>query len=99
MLNDLEYPSVVQPWLRLRTAGIEVHIARHDRWRLPAESIAELVDARTRVVALSHVSYHSGWRHNLAALSAVAARPDALFVVDATQSLGVVPVPGPLPTW
>jgi cysteine desulfurase/selenocysteine lyase len=96
VLNDLEYPSVVQPWLRLREAGVEVRVARHVDWQLPADSIAALVDDRTRALVVSHVSYHSGWRHDLSALSAAAERVGALFVVDATQSLGVVPVPATL---
>lgn len=96
VVNDLEFPSVVQPWLRLRHAGIEVRVARHVDWRMPVEQVAALVDENTRVVAVSHVSYQTGWRHDLERLSAVAADAGALFVVDATQSLGVVPVPGTL---
>lgn len=96
VLNDLEYPSVVQPWLRLRELGIEVRIARHAEWELPAEAVSALVDQHTRALVVSHVSYHSGWRHDLAALSQAAGQVGATFVVDATQSLGVVPVPGRL---
>jgi cysteine desulfurase/selenocysteine lyase len=96
VLNDLEYPSVVQPWLRLREVGVEVRIARHVDWELPADRVTTLVDERTRALVVSHVSYHSGWRHDLAALGVAADRVGALFVVDATQSLGVVPVPATL---
>jgi cysteine desulfurase / selenocysteine lyase len=97
VVNDLEYPSVVQPWLRQRaTTGIEVRVARRDGWAMPVERIEAMVDDRTRVVCVSHVSYHTGWRHDLAALSAAAGRVGALFVVDATQALGVVPVPASL---
>lgn len=93
VVNDLEFPSVVQPWLRLRASGVELRVARHDNGQLPAGQITELIDERTRAVALSHVSYMSGWRHDLATLSAAAEAADALFIVDATQSLGVMPVP------
>ncbi len=96
VINDLEYPSVIQPWLRLASQGIEVRIARHDSWRLPAESIAALIDTRTKVVAVSHVSYVSGWRHDLAGISAAADRVGAFVMLDATQSLGAVRVPAHL---
>lgn len=97
VVNDLEFPSVVQPWLRLSGAdGVEVRVAEHDDFGLETDAIAALIDDRTRVVAVSHVSYHSGWRHDLAALSEIVASSGALFVLDATQSLGVVPVDGTL---
>lgn len=92
VINDLEYPSMVQPWLRLASKGIELRIARHESWRMPVESLAALVDNRTKVIAVSHVSYVTGWRHDLAAISALADRVGAFVLLDATQSLGVVPV-------
>lgn len=94
VLNDLEYPSVVQPWLLLKERGVEVRIAHHVGWRVSEQSIEALVDERTKVIATSHVSYMSGWRHDLGAISAIADRVGAFVLVDATQSLGVVPVPG-----
>lgn len=93
VLNDLEFPSVVLPWLGRRAAGVEVRVARHRNGRLPVEEITGLVDERTRAVVLSHVSYMSGWRHDVEALSSAIAGRDARIVLDATQSLGVVPVP------
>jgi cysteine desulfurase/selenocysteine lyase len=93
VLNDLEFPSVVQPWLRLAGKGIEVRVARHAGRELQAADIVSLLDERTRVVAVSHVSYQSGWRHDVAALSEAAAKVGALVLLDATQSLGALPVP------
>lgn len=94
VLNDLEYPSVVQPWLNMQGLGVEVRVAHHRDWTVSTESLASLVDARTRVIAVSHVSYMSGWRHDLQAIADVAQSVGAFVLVDATQSLGVVPVPG-----
>jgi len=94
VLNDLEYPSVVQPWLNMQRLGVEVRVAHHQDWTVSTETLANLVDARTRVIAVSHVSYLSGWRHDLRAIADVAASVGAFVLVDATQSLGVVPVLG-----
>lgn len=93
VLNDLEFPSVVQPWLRLAGEGIDIRVARHAGRALQAADIVSLLDGRTRVVAFSHVSYQSGWRHDVAALSEAAAKIGALVLMDATQSLGALPVP------
>jgi cysteine desulfurase / selenocysteine lyase len=54
--------------------------------------IEAAVSPRTRVVAISHVEYESGYRNDLAAIASLAHARDALFVVDASQSLGVVPI-------
>jgi cysteine desulfurase / selenocysteine lyase len=54
--------------------------------------IEEAIGPRTRVVAISHVEYESGFRNDLRALAALAHQRDALFVVDASQSLGVLPL-------
>lgn len=93
VLNDLEFPSVVQPWLRLARKGVEVRVARHTGTELQVADIVSLLDERTRVVAFSHVSYQSGWRHDVEALSRAAAKVGALVLMDATQSLGALPVP------
>jgi cysteine desulfurase / selenocysteine lyase len=93
VLNDLEYPSVVQPWLRFAPLGIEIRLATHTDWSMPSALITSLVDKRTKLVGLSHVSYHSGWRHDLAAISDVGGRFGAVVMLDATQSLGVIRIP------
>lgn len=94
-VNDLEFPSVVLPAARLARQGVELRAVPHEEWRIPPERIAAAVDGRTRIVALSHVSYRTGFRMDLTGVADAvrAVNPDALIVVDATQSLGVVPVP------
>lgn len=96
VVNDIEYPSVVFPWLKQRPHGVEVRVVHHRGWRVETNDLIAAIDERTRVVAVSHVSFLSGFRHDLRVLSEAAHRVGALFVVDATQSLGVVPVDGKL---
>ncbi len=49
------------------------------------------IDTRTKVVAVSYVSYLTGERRDLAALREAADREGALLAVDFTQSAGVLP--------
>jgi cysteine desulfurase/selenocysteine lyase len=60
---------------------------------MPSALITSLIDKRTKLVGLSHVSYHSGWRHDVAAISDAAGRVGAQVMLDATQSFGVINVP------
>lgn len=95
VVEQSEYPSVLQAWQRLRARGIEVRSVGETPV-VPHAELAAAVDGRTRVVAVSHVSYLTGARHDLAALRRLADRVGARLVVDASHALGVVPVDGPL---
>jgi selenocysteine lyase/cysteine desulfurase len=60
------------------------------------DEVTAAIDGRTRVIGVSHVSYLTGARHDLAALRAAADAIGARLFVDASHSLGVVPVPASL---
>jgi len=96
VLEGWEFPSLMNPWLAQQRHGVEVRQVAPAGWRAPLERFAAHVDARTRVVAVSHVSYLTGERHDLDAYAAVARRVGALFVVDASHALGSVRVHAPV---
>ena len=93
-VNALEFPSTVLPAVKRQQQGVDVRTVEHHDWVIAPEDIAAAIDSRTRLVFLSHVSYRTGHRFDLAAVGEVIRRanPKTLFAVDATQSLGVVPV-------
>ncbi|HWF88563.1 MAG TPA: aminotransferase class V-fold PLP-dependent enzyme, partial [Pyrinomonadaceae bacterium] len=87
-----EFPSNIYPWLRVRDAfGAEVRMCDERDARIDFAELANLIDNHTRIVAISHVQYASGFRMDLERLGRVARQHDALFVVDSIQALGVVP--------
>ncbi len=88
-----EFPSNIYPWLRLREAfGVDVRMCEERDGRIELDEMINLIDDRTRLVAISHVQYASGFRADLQRLGRAARAHDALLVVDVIQSLGVVPV-------
>jgi len=87
-----EFPSNIYPWLRVRDAfGVEVRMCEERGGRIDFTELSSLIDHNTRVVAISHVQYASGFRMDLERLGRLARQHDALFVVDVIQALGVVP--------
>ncbi len=92
VIADVEFASGVYPWTRLADQGVEIRIARHRDWCVDLESIDSLIDERTRVVLISHVSMFTGQRMDLAALSALVRQRGARLVLDATHAVGVVDV-------
>ena len=88
-----EFPSNVYPWIRLRNAlGVELRFCEERDGRIDLEELIRLIDHKTRVVAISHVQYASGFRVDLERLGRSARKHDALLVVDIIQSLGVRPL-------
>jgi selenocysteine lyase/cysteine desulfurase len=92
VVADVEFPSGLLPWTRFEKMGVEVRVARHRDWAIELEDIAALIDDRTRVVCISHVSMFTGQRIDLEALSRMVRSSKALLLLDATHAAGVVPV-------
>ena len=88
------FPSTVYPWRRVAEAnGAEIRLAEHDEnLYTDPDEILGLIDDATSVVTLSHIEYSNGQRYNLSKFAEAAHSAGALLVVDATQSMGMVPI-------
>jgi len=89
--TDLEYPSVVYPWLR-KKLGVKVHYVKNVNGKILLEDMEKAVDDKTVAVAISHVEYVNGFRNDLKALSEIAHKHGAYLIVDAIQSTGAMQV-------
>jgi selenocysteine lyase/cysteine desulfurase len=88
-----EFPSNIYPWLRIHKAnGVELRLCEERNGRIDLAELCDLIDRRTRVVALSHVQYASGFRSDLEKVGRTARDRGALLVADVIQSLGVLPL-------
>ena len=96
VFGDLEYPSLIYPAALLRERGVEPRVLRSRNHYLSLDDLAAQVDQRTRLVLVSHVSYLTGQRLDLARCAEIARAAGARLAVDATHAAGVVPVPGEL---
>jgi cysteine desulfurase/selenocysteine lyase len=87
-----EFPANVYPWLALRERGVEMRRLEPDAvGRFTPADLERLMDERTRLVALSFVSYATGFRADLAALGALCRARGIFLFVDAIQGLGALP--------
>lgn len=75
--------------------GVEIRIAPAREGRVPARGIADLMDGRTRVCAVSNVAYGNGFRFDMPALSAICRSRDVILVCDAIQAVGIMATPLP----
>lgn len=93
VITDVEYPANRFPWTDLKRRGVEVVEAKQgpDN-RIDVDDVIALINDRTRVVALSHVQFGSGYRIDLKPIADEVHAAGGVLCVDAIQTVGVVPV-------
>jgi selenocysteine lyase/cysteine desulfurase len=89
---DLEFPSNAYPWMSLARDSVEPRCVPADEGGLTLRRLEEFVDERTRAVAVSSVQFFTGHRSDLAALGRFCRERGILFIVDAIQSIGHMPI-------
>lgn len=91
--TGMEHNAVMRPLRALEQAGIQVIVVpcREDG-SLDVNRLDEAVDAGTRLVVMLHASNVVGTIMPVAEAAAVAHRAGALFLLDAAQSAGAVPL-------
>ncbi len=87
-----EFPSNYLVWKSLQSKGVVLRPWPFVEGRLTTDGLQGLVDARTRVVAISQVQFFNGFKCDLAAFGAICQRHNALRVVDGTQSVGAMAI-------
>jgi selenocysteine lyase/cysteine desulfurase len=90
--DDMEFPSNVYPWMMLERRGVQFRPAKNRNGRVTVDDLAALVDSRTRVVTVSWVAFHNGWVYPIEEIGAFCREKGILFVVDAIQGLGALPI-------
>ena len=87
-----EFQSVLHVWegagLNVRRVGANPQVT--------LDEISAAVTSDTQAIVVSHVSYLTGVRNDLAGLREIADKHGARLIVDASHALGVVPVDGSL---
>lgn len=93
IINDLEFPSNVLPWLRLRHLGVDLILVESQKGVVHWHAITDRITPRTRLITLSLVSYKTGtYFPFVRRISEEAKKVGALVAIDATQALGRCPV-------
>ncbi len=93
VLNDLEYPANVFPWVyQAQRQDLEVRVVRSRDGAVPLDDLVRAIDRRTQVLSVSHVEFGSGYRNDVAALAGAVHAVDGLICVDAIQSVGALRV-------
>ena len=97
-----EYPANLYPWQLQKRRGVELVPLHNDDvggvvpeghpggWSM--DEIEQIVSPRTRVIALSHVQFASGFGFDLGRLGGFCRDRGIDLVIDVAQSLGCLPI-------
>jgi cysteine desulfurase / selenocysteine lyase len=91
LLAEGDHPNTAYAFLNLRAKGINVRFLAMGEEAVDAASFAPHIDACTRAVSLSHVMFHAGHLSDITGIGRLCEKRIHL-VVDATQSVGVMPL-------
>jgi kynureninase len=91
VVSELDFPTVAYQWL-VRPGVEVVRVPSDDGVAIDPARMAAAIDHRTAAVAISHVFFTTGAIQQTAEIAEAARRHDALFIIDAYQSAGQVPV-------
>jgi len=86
-----EFPSNRVVWESLAQFGVEIRRVDICSTGTPELALIEAMDDRTRLISTSSVHYADGLQMRLQELSQACKEHQALFCVDAIQSIGVMP--------
>ncbi len=85
-----EFPSNLLAWKQLAEQGVEIALYQPESdGKIDLSKLLELVNAKTRLVAISWVGFATGFRIDPQVLADEVHRRGALLLLDAIQGLGV----------
>ncbi len=92
--DELNFPSDlhVLAGVAARAGGRLVLARSADGREISPSALAGAIDRETALVALSHVAFKSSFRHDLAAVTALAHGAGALVLWDLSHSVGAMPI-------
>ncbi len=84
-----EFPSSTYPWIH---KGITVNFVKPEKGVYSIENIKKAVTDKTKILVASYVQYNTGFKMDLEELGNFCKENNLIFVVNATQGMGSMPV-------
>lgn len=92
ILNDVEFPSNIYPFMNLKNEGVEIDLVKSKESIVASDDILAAVTEKTKLISVSHVQFVSGYRIDLEAIGNFCREKNIIFCVDAIQSVGAVEI-------
>lgn len=90
LLNDIEFPANVYPFLNLHKKGIRTEFVKSNDGIVTAEDLINAADKNTKVISVSYVQFLSGYRLDIKKLGQFCRNNNIILVVDSIQGSGAL---------
>ena len=90
LLNDIEFPANVYPFLNLKRLGVEVDFVKSENGIITADQIINSIKPETKLVSVSFVQFLSGYKIDLEKIGEYCRANDIIFCVDGIQGIGAI---------
>jgi cysteine desulfurase / selenocysteine lyase len=84
-----EFPSSTIGWIN---NGFKVSFVEPLNYTYPVEEIEKQITPQKKILVASYVQYRTGYRQDLKALGLLCKKHQLIYVVNATQGIGVMPI-------
>ncbi len=88
ILNDMEFPANVYPFLNLQKKGVVVKVVKSKNGKVLYEDLRDAITEKTKLLSISYVQFFSGYRSNLIELGKLCKYNNIIFSVDVIQASG-----------
>ena len=88
LLNDIEFPANVYPFLNLKRLGVEVDFVKSENGIVTADDIINSVKNGTKMISVSFVQFLSGYKIDLEKVGNYCRSNNIVFCVDGIQGIG-----------
>ncbi len=93
IISDQEFPANQKPWqLLAKRKGAKLIVIKSINGRVPLEQVLENIDSKTKIIALSHVEFSTGFRNQMKKISKEAHKYDTYVIADVVQSAGAIKI-------
>ncbi len=90
ILNDLEFPANVYPYLNLQKKGVVVKFVKNVNGKIEIEDIKKEITQKTKLISISFVQFLTGFRIDVEELGKVCKENNIIFSVDTIQGAGAI---------
>jgi cysteine desulfurase / selenocysteine lyase len=91
--SSMEHNSVWRPLVKMETCGVKISMAEADKSGIVSPAaIDKVLQPNTVLIAVTHASNVNGAVNPIAGIGEIARKKNILFLVDAAQTAGVLPI-------
>lgn len=90
LLNDIEFPANVYPFMNLKKYGVEIDFVKSKNGIVTAEDLIENIKPETKLISVSFVQFLSGYKIEIEKLGKFCRDRNIIFSIDGIQGIGAI---------